>query len=115
MKFVDEVEISVIAGNGGNGCVSFRREKFVPKGGPDGGDGGKGGSVYIIANKQLSTLSDLRYKKIITAENGENGKGRDKYGKKGKDIYINVPVGTIVRSRKNPNIFYDLTKKWRKN
>ena len=110
MKFVDEVEISVVAGNGGNGCVSFRREKFVPKGGPDGGDGGKGGSVYIIANKQFSTLSDLRYKKIITAGNGESGKGKDKYGKKGKDIYINVPVGTIVRSRNNPNVFYDLTE-----
>ena len=110
MKFVDEVEVTVIAGKGGNGAVSFRREKFVPKGGPDGGDGGKGGSVFIVATKQLSTLSDLRYQKIIKAKNGENGKGKDRYGKKGEDVIIRVPVGTIVRKKNDNSILYDLTE-----
>ncbi len=110
MRFVDEVEISVIAGKGGNGCVSFRREKFIPKGGPDGGDGGRGGNIYFIATKQLSTLSDLRYKKIIKAQNGESGKGKDKYGKKGDDIYIKVPVGTIIKDKETGEILFDLTE-----
>jgi GTP-binding protein len=110
MKFIDEIEITVVAGKGGNGCVSFRREKFIPKGGPDGGDGGRGGNIYFIATNQLSTLSDLRYKRIIKAKNGENGKGKDKYGKKGEDIYIKVPVGTIIKDRNSNEILYDLTK-----
>ncbi len=110
MRFVDEVEITVISGKGGNGCVSFRREKFVPKGGPDGGDGGRGGNIYFVATNQISTLSDLRYKKIIKAKNGENGQGKDKFGKKGEDVYIKVPVGTIIKDKKNSNILFDLTK-----
>ncbi len=109
MRFIDEVDITVISGKGGNGCVSFRREKFIPKGGPDGGDGGRGGNIYFVATSQLSTLSDLRYKKIIKAQNGESGKGKDRYGKKGEDVYIKVPVGTIVRDKKSGEILFDLT------
>jgi GTP-binding protein len=110
MRFIDEVEIKLIAGKGGNGCVSFRREKFIPKGGPDGGDGGRGGNIYLEATSQLSTLSDLRYKKIIKAPNGENGKGKDRYGKNGEDIFIKVPVGTIVKDKTTGEKLCDLTK-----
>jgi GTP-binding protein len=110
MKFVDELEISVKAGKGGNGCVSFRREKFVPKGGPDGGNGGRGGHVYIIATSQISTLSDLRYKKLIQAPNGENGKGKDRYGKNASDVFIKVPVGTIVKDKETGKVLFDLTE-----
>ncbi len=91
MKFVDEVEILVRAGRGGNGCISFRREKYIPRGGPDGGDGGRGGNVYIQAKENLHTLYDLRLKSIYTAENGQPGQGKQKNGRKGKDLYINVP------------------------
>lgn len=96
MKFVDEAEILVRAGRGGNGCVSFRREKYVPRGGPDGGDGGKGGDVYVKAKENLLTLYDLRLKRVYIAENGKPGQGKQKNGPKGKDLYIYVPPGTLV-------------------
>ncbi len=96
MKFIDEAEIFVKGGKGGNGCVSFRREKYVPRGGPDGGDGGKGGDVYLQAKENLLTLYDLRLKKRYEAENGGYGQGKQKRGKDGEDLYIYVPVGTLV-------------------
>lgn len=96
MKFIDEAEIFVKGGKGGNGCVSFRREKYVPRGGPDGGDGGKGGDVYLQAKENLITLYDLRLKKRYEAENGGYGQGKQKTGKNGEDLYIYVPVGTLV-------------------
>ncbi len=94
--FVDKTIIIVESGRGGNGCVSFRREKFVPRGGPDGGDGGKGGDVYLRANPNISTLYDFLHKPHYKAENGEHGKGKNMVGKDGKDIYIDVPCGTVV-------------------
>lgn len=96
MKFVDEAIIKVEAGNGGNGCLSFRREKFIPRGGPDGGDGGDGGSIFLEANSDLNTLVDFRYKRNYRAENGQSGKGSNCTGKKGDDLIIQVPVGTMV-------------------
>ncbi|HKK16239.1 MAG TPA: GTPase ObgE [Gammaproteobacteria bacterium] len=96
MKFVDEASIDVKAGNGGDGCMSFRREKFVPKGGPDGGDGGDGGSVYLVVDEGLNTLADFRYQRRFNAERGQNGMGSDRIGKSGKDLYIRVPLGTLV-------------------
>lgn len=99
MKFVDEAVIKVDAGDGGNGCVSFRREKYIPKGGPDGGDGGDGGSVYLIADSGLNTLVDFRHHRHHRAERGQNGMGRQMTGKKGEDIYIKVPVGTRVKDQ----------------
>jgi len=96
MKFIDEVRIRVQAGDGGNGCVSFRREKFIPKGGPNGGDGGDGGSVYLIADNNLNTLVDLRFQRTYRAQRGQNGMGRDRRGRKGEDLTIRVPVGTRI-------------------
>ena len=96
MKFVDEATILVVAGDGGNGCVSFRREKYIPRGGPDGGDGGDGGDVYLIADENLNTLIDYRFEKSFRAERGQNGQSRDCTGKRGKDIEVKVPVGTRV-------------------
>ncbi len=96
MKFVDEATIQVEAGDGGNGVASFRREKFIPRGGPDGGDGGDGGSVYLVADENLNTLVDFRYRRTHRAERGENGKGRQMYGRKGADLTIRVPPGTRV-------------------
>jgi len=96
MKFVDEAQITVQAGKGGNGCLSFRREKYIPKGGPDGGDGGSGGSVYLVATEGLNTLADFRYTRAFKAENGQPGMGRDKTGRGGVDLYIKVPPGTVV-------------------
>ncbi len=97
MKFVDEASIRVEAGKGGNGCVSFRREKYIPRGGPDGGDGGDGGSVYLIADSGLNTLVDFRHKRIFRAEKGQPGMGRNRTGRSAEDLYIPVPVGTRVR------------------
>ncbi len=94
--FVDEVKLKVIAGDGGMGCTSFRREKFVPMGGPDGGNGGRGSNVIFMADKSLKTLIDLRYNKIIKGHKGENGKGQNKYGKNSEDIIIKVPLGTTI-------------------
>ena len=97
MKFIDEVKIRVIAGDGGRGCISFRREKFIPRGGPNGGNGGKGGDVIALADPQLTTLLDLRYQKQYKAGRGEHGLGKDQHGKTGEDRIIKVPVGTIIR------------------
>ena len=94
MKFVDEARITVQAGKGGNGCMSFRREKFIPKGGPDGGDGGDGGSVYLLADDSINTLIDFRYTRHYQAENGKNGASRNCTGNKGADMVLRVPVGT---------------------
>lgn len=96
MKFIDEARITVEAGNGGSGCLSFRREKFVPRGGPDGGDGGDGGQVYLVANADLNTLIDFRYQRHYKAPNGQPGQGSNCTGKGGEDLRIQVPVGTIV-------------------
>jgi len=96
MKFVDEAEIRVEAGDGGNGIVAFRREKYIPRGGPDGGDGGDGGSVYLIAKENVNTLVDFRYHSVHRAERGQNGMGRNCTGKKGNDCYVAVPPGTVV-------------------
>lgn len=96
MKFVDEATIKVTAGNGGNGCLSFRREKFIPFGGPDGGDGGDGGSVYLQGDEGLNTLIEFRYQRSFNAQNGKSGMGSNCTGKRGEDLIIHVPVGTMV-------------------
>ena len=96
MRFVDEARISVKAGHGGSGSVHFRREKFIPKGGPDGGDGGNGGSVILRADGRLLTLYDFRLKRHYAAQNGQNGMGRQMYGRKGEDLVLHLPVGTMV-------------------
>lgn len=96
MKFVDEAVIKIEAGNGGHGCLSFRREKFIPRGGPDGGDGGDGGSVYLVGNTDLNTLIDFRYQRHFKADNGQSGMGSNCTGKKGDDLYIQVPIGTLA-------------------
>jgi GTP-binding protein len=108
MKFVDEVRIWVKAGDGGNGCVSFRRERFVPKGGPDGGNGGKGGDVILRADSQLSTLLDLTYPQSFRAQRGTHGKGKDRTGRNGEDLIIRVPVGTLVRDDQMGEVLQDL-------
>lgn len=109
MKFVDSASIVVQAGDGGKGCVSFRREKFVPKGGPDGGDGGRGGHVWLRTNRQLTTLLDFKYKNKYIAVRGVHGQGARKTGKDGADIVIDVPCGTIVRNAETHEIIADLT------
>lgn len=110
MQFVDEVIIKVKAGDGGNGCVSFRREKYVEYGGPDGGDGGDGGDVYLIADKSLNTLVDFRHERFYAAERGQNGMGRNMTGKRGEDKYIAVPVGTVVHDLETEELIGDLTE-----
>lgn len=110
MKFVDEAIITVSAGNGGNGCISFRREKFIPLGGPDGGDGGDGGSVWLIADENLNTLVDFRHSRNFKAERGQNGMGRQMFGKAGEDIVIRVPIGTEVVNVATDEIIGDLTE-----
>ena len=110
MKFVDEVSITVKAGDGGNGCMSFRREKFIPKGGPDGGDGGDGGSIYLEADSNLNTLVDYRYTRRFNAKRGENGRGSDCTGAKGEDMVLKVPVGTTVVDAGTQEIIGDLTE-----
>ncbi len=109
MKFVDSASIVVQAGDGGKGCVSFRREKFVPKGGPDGGDGGRGGHVWLRTNRQLTTLLDFKYKNKYIAIRGVHGQGARKTGRDGADIVIDVPCGTIVRNAETHEIIADLT------
>ncbi len=96
MKFVDEVTIKVEGGSGGNGCLSFRREKFIPRGGPDGGDGGRGGNVYLVANEGLNTLADFRFTRYFQAPHGTAGRGNNCSGKSGDDLLVRVPVGTVV-------------------
>ena len=110
MKFVDEAVITVFAGAGGNGCVSFRREKFIPLGGPDGGDGGDGGSVWLVADENLNTLVDFRHQKAFRAQRGENGMGRQMFGKAGEDVSIRVPIGTEVINVATDEIIGDLTE-----
>ncbi|ELZ5939740.1 Obg family GTPase CgtA [Providencia stuartii] len=110
MKFVDEAKILVVAGDGGNGCVSFRREKYIPKGGPDGGDGGDGGDVYLQADENLNTLIDYRFEKSFRAERGQNGQSRDCTGKRGQDITIKVPVGTRIRDLGTGEVLGDMTR-----
>ena len=110
MKLVDEAEITVTAGNGGNGCVGFRREKFIPLGGPDGGDGGDGGNVWLQADENLNTLVDFRHERRFRAERGENGMGRQMYGKGGADRVITVPVGTMVHNVDTDEVIGDLTR-----
>ncbi len=109
MKLVDEAEIDVIAGNGGDGCIGFRREKFIPLGGPDGGDGGFGGSVWIEADENISTLVDFRHQRIFKAQRGENGMGQQRYGKGGDDLVISVPVGTAIVNVGTDEVIGDLT------
>ena len=109
MKFVDEAIIKVHAGDGGNGCVSFRREKFIPFAGPNGGDGGHGGSVWLVADEGLNTLIDFRHQRSFKAQRGENGMGSDMYGKGGEDTSIRVPVGTVVTNVDTDEVIGDLT------
>lgn len=108
VDFVDEVTLEVAAGDGGNGAVAFRREKYVPLGGPAGGDGGRGGSVILVAHDRYSTLFDLRYRRIVRAERGEDGRGKDQFGKAGRDIRIEVPVGTQVYDAESDELLADL-------
>jgi GTP-binding protein len=110
MKFVDEATIEVVAGKGGNGAASFRREKFIPKGGPDGGDGGRGGSIYAIADRNINTLIDFRYARLHRGKNGENGRGSDQYGAAAPDITLRVPVGTIVFDAETGEQLFDLDR-----
>ena len=110
MKFVDEARIEVAGGKGGNGVASFRREKFIPKGGPDGGDGGRGGDVYAVADCNINTLIDYRYARKHFAKNGENGRGSDCYGAAGNDIELRMPVGTLVTDADTGELVADLTR-----
>ncbi len=110
MKFVDEATIRVEAGNGGSGSASFRREKYIPFGGPDGGDGGRGGSVYLRASRSLNTLVDFRHRRLFRAEHGQPGSGRQKTGKSGEDLYIDVPLGTLVYNVETDELIGDLTE-----
>jgi GTP-binding protein len=108
MKFVDEAHIEVVAGNGGNGIVSFRREKFIPRGGPDGGDGGRGGSVWAVADRNINTLVDYRFARRHEARNGEHGRGSDQYGAAADDIRLRVPVGTVIHDEDSGELIADL-------
>lgn len=110
MKFIDEARITVEAGNGGSGCLSFRREKFVPRGGPDGGDGGDGGQVYLVADPDLNTLIDFRYQRFYKAPNGQSGQGSNCTGKSGEDLKIRVPIGTMVYDAETHEKLGDLSK-----
>lgn len=110
MKFIDEARIEVIAGDGGNGVASFCREKFRPFGGPDGGDGGKGGSIIAVADRNINTLVDFRYAKLHKAKNGENGRGADCYGKGADDVFLRMPVGTLIVDRNTGEEIADLTE-----
>ncbi len=108
MKFVDEATIDVIAGNGGSGCVSFRREKFIPFGGPNGGDGGRGGSVFAVGDRNLNTLIDFRYARRHEARNGEAGRGSDQFGAAADDIVLRMPMGTIIRDAETGDLLAEL-------
>jgi len=109
MKFVDEVTVRVQAGNGGDGCMSFRREKYIPRGGPDGGDGGNGGNVYLVGSDGLNTLADFRVARRFKAENGQPGMGRNRFGKGGEDLLIEVPLGTRVTEEDTTEVLGELT------
>ncbi|AYH42357.1 Obg family GTPase CgtA [Azoarcus sp. DN11] len=108
MKFIDEARIEVMAGDGGSGSASFRREKFIPRGGPDGGDGGRGGSIFAVADRNLNTLIDFRYTRMHRAQRGENGGNKDCYGKSGEDITLRMPVGTIITDYETGELVADL-------
>jgi len=108
MKFFDEARIEIFAGDGGNGAATFRREKFIPKGGPSGGDGGRGGSIHAVADRNINTLIDYRYTRSFRAERGENGGSRDCYGKGGDDITLRFPVGTVIRNLETEELIADL-------
>jgi GTP-binding protein len=110
MKFVDEVTIRVDAGKGGNGCMGFRREKFIPRGGPDGGDGGDGGSIYLVVDEGLNTLVDFRYERRFKAQDGQPGMGKQCNGRKGEDLHVRVPVGTLVFDANTEELIGDLVK-----
>jgi GTP-binding protein len=110
MKFVDEVIIRVDAGKGGDGCMGFRREKFIPRGGPDGGDGGDGGSIYLVVDEGLNTLVDFRYERRFKAQNGQPGMGKQCNGRKGEDLYVRVPAGTLVYDASTEELIGDLVK-----
>ncbi|GLR65141.1 Obg family GTPase CgtA [Marinospirillum insulare] len=110
MQFLDEARITVVAGKGGNGCMSFRREKYVPRGGPDGGDGGHGGSVYLVGDDSLNTLIDFRFQKHYRAASGESGRGGQCSGKAGEDLYVKVPVGTSIVDEDTLEIIGDITE-----
>lgn len=110
MKFVDEVKVHVLSGSGGNGCVSFRREKYVPRGGPDGGDGGEGGSVIFVAVEGKNTLLDFRYRHLFKAESGKHGQGRNRHGKGGRDLVLEVPVGTVIKDAETGEPLVDLPR-----
>jgi GTPase len=109
MKFIDETKIEIHAGDGGNGCASFRREKYIPRGGPDGGDGGKGGSIYAVADGNVNTLVDYRFARIHRAKRGENGRGADCNGKGSDDILLRMPVGTLITDTLTGEVLGDLT------
>jgi len=110
MKFIDEATIYVESGRGGSGCVSFRRERFIPRGGPDGGDGGKGGDVIIAGKRDLASLHDFKYKRTYKAEHGKAGAGQKKTGREGRDIIINVPLGTVVYDRDTSTLLFQILK-----
>src|SRR3954468_20179690 len=110
MKFIDEAKIEVIAGDGGNGVASFCREKFRPFGGPDGGDGGRGGSIWAVADKNINTLIDFRYTRLFRVKPGENGRGRDQFGKGSEDIVLRMPVGTVIKDSATGQVIADLAK-----
>ena len=110
MNFVDEARIEVAGGKGGNGCASFRREKYIPKGGPDGGDGGRGGSVWALADRNLNTLIEYRYQRKHAAANGEHGRGADCFGAGGEDIVLPMPVGTVVHDEDTGEVIADLAQ-----
>jgi GTP-binding protein len=110
MAFIDEAKFYVKAGDGGNGCISFRREKYVPKGGPNGGDGGKGGDVIITANKKLHSLIDFRFRSHFKAERGEHGKGKEMHGRGGKDCIVDVPIGSLIKDVESDRILADLSE-----
>lgn len=110
MKFIDKSKIRVVSGRGGNGMVAWRREKYVDKGGPAGGDGGRGGDVYLVADENMSTLMDFKHKSVFKAEAGENGGIKNMHGRCAKDLFIKVPVGTVVKDIKNGNVIADLTE-----
>jgi GTP-binding protein len=110
VKFVDEAFIEVVAGDGGNGAASFRREKYIPRGGPDGGDGGRGGSIVAVADRNINTLVDYRYARIHRAKRGENGRGADQYGRGADDIVLRMPVGTVITDADSGELIADLDR-----
>ncbi|MFL3026464.1 MAG: GTPase ObgE [Candidatus Neomarinimicrobiota bacterium] len=112
--FIDYTKIELCSGSGGSGCISFRREKYIPKGGPDGGNGGQGGSIYALSDKNIHTLQDVRYNRIYKAKNGEQGSSNSKTGKNGDDIIIRVPIGTIIKNNTSKEIIADFTDEGQK-